>query len=214
MKFIYPVDDARITTHYGKDILNGEERQHFGVDFAKQGEVKIKAVADGIVSKSYTSTSYGECIRIIHNIDGKQWESLYAHMRAGSRRFCDGERVKQGEVVGIMGNTGYSFGQHLHFELHQPSWEMDKRYSLDPLLYLEKKKEEEVKSMAEYKFDPSNQVLQDSVKRVLTRLSNKPQDSISKEWRQKFEANEMTESDALALLFYALDKELIQGSKK
>jgi hypothetical protein len=211
MKFIKPCE-GKITSYYGKDILNGQERIHFGIDLAQLGKVEIKAVADGVVSRSYLSTSYGECIRIIHSIEGEQWESLYAHMKTGSRKFNDGDSVKQGEVIGIMGNTGYSFGQHLHFEVHQPSWETDKRYSVDPMLYL--KEEEEVKGMGEYKFEPSNKTLQDSVKRVLTRLSNKPQDSISKDWRKKFECGEMTESDALALLYHAFDKELIQGSMK
>lgn len=135
-KFIRPVTEGRITSLYGKDTLNGESRDHFGVDFAQSGTVHVMAVAAGIVSRSYTSSSYGECVRIIHQIDGKQWESLYAHMRSGSRKVKDGDRVKQGEVLGIMGNTGYSFGQHLHFELHQPTWESDKRYSVDPLKYL------------------------------------------------------------------------------
>jgi predicted transcriptional regulator len=71
---------------------------------------------------------------------------------------------------------------------------------------------EDVGGMANVLFQPSNKTLDDSVKRVLSRLSNKTQDSISKEWRKKFEKQEMTESDALALVYYALDKELIQGS--
>ena len=73
---------------------------------------------------------------------------------------------------------------------------------------------EDVGGMANVLFQPSNKTLDNSVKRVLTRFSNKSKDNISKGWRKKFEDKEMTESDALAMLYYALDKELIQGSNK
>ncbi|MGM0841742.1 MAG: M23 family metallopeptidase [Bacillota bacterium] len=104
-KFIRSIVEGRSTSLYGKDTLNGESRDHFGVDFSQSGTVNVVAVAIGIVSRSYTSYSYGECVRIIHQVDGKQWESLHAHMRSGSRKVKDGDKVKQGELLGIMGNT-------------------------------------------------------------------------------------------------------------
>jgi murein DD-endopeptidase MepM/ murein hydrolase activator NlpD len=137
VKFIYPCE-GKLTSPYGKDVLNGEVRSHFGIDLAQGGTVPIHAVADGHVSKSYLSTSYGECIRIVHYIGGVTYESLYAHMRPGSRRFHDGAKVKQGDVLGYMGETGYSFGQHLHFELHKGLWNIDKSNSVNPVDYLEK----------------------------------------------------------------------------
>jgi hypothetical protein len=137
MKFIMPTE-GKITSHYGKDVLQGKVRNHYGVDIAKSGTVYIHAVADGIVSKSYSSTSYGEVIFIQHKIDGQKWESVYAHMRTGSRKFSVGDKVKQGAVIGRMGNTGYSTGQHLHFELHKGIWNYGKTNSVNPLDYIGK----------------------------------------------------------------------------
>jgi murein DD-endopeptidase MepM/ murein hydrolase activator NlpD len=97
-------------------------RAHEGLDIAKPGTVPIKAAASGTVSKSYVSSSYGEVIFIVHNINGKTYETVYGHMRKGSRRFKVGDKVNQGTQIGLMGNTGRSTGQHLHFEVHVGRW--------------------------------------------------------------------------------------------
>lgn len=109
---------------------------HDGVDFAKGGTVPIYAAADGTVARSYRSSSYGEVIFITHYINGQQWTTVYAHMRSGSRAFGEGASVKRGQVIGIMGSTGDSTGQHLHFELHKGPWTADKRYKVNPLNYI------------------------------------------------------------------------------
>src|SRR5690625_2072972 len=131
--FIYPSKVKRVTSHFRKDRKN-----HHGTDFAQSGYHEIYAAADGKVSNSYRSTSYGECVMIVHNINGETWETLYAHMRKGSRRVKVGQTVKQGQVIGVMGNTGRSTGQHLHFELHKGYWNMQKSNAVDPLKYLGK----------------------------------------------------------------------------
>lgn len=208
--FIRPCKGA-ITSPFGRDVLNGQERSHFGVDIAQPGTVEIRSAAKGTVSRSYVSTSYGQVVFIVHTINGQEYETVYAHLRDGSRKVSVGDRVEQGELIGLMGNTGYSFGQHLHFELHKGRWNLGKTNAVNPLDYINK---ESVETVTNSIFSPSNQTLQDSVKRVLTRLSDKPEHEISKEWRKKFEAGEMTDSDALAILYYALDYELIQGSMK
>jgi hypothetical protein len=140
MDFIKP-SEGRITSSFGSDILNGQVRQHFGVDFAQKGNVPIHASEGGIVSLSYLSKSYGECVRIVHKIKGKTYETLYAHMQTGSRKVKTGDKVKQGQLLGYMGNTGYSFGQHLHFELHEGTWNSIKSCAVDPLKYLSIEKE-------------------------------------------------------------------------
>lgn len=127
--------EGRITSPFGKDILYGKERQHYGVDIAKSGEVPILAVEDGRVTKSYSSTSYGEVIFIEHVINGKVWETVYAHLRKDSRKLVQGDRVKQGQQIGLMGSTGYSTGQHLHFELHKGRWNINKSNAVNPMLY-------------------------------------------------------------------------------
>ncbi len=106
---------------------------HYGLDIAKGGTVPIVAAADGVVIRSYYSSSYGEVVFISHNIDGKQYTTVYAHMR--SRSVVQGQTVAKGQQVGIMGNSGLSFGQHLHFELHEGPWTPGKDNAVDPRKY-------------------------------------------------------------------------------
>jgi len=131
--FIFP-SVQRVTSGF----RTASRPDHHGVDFAQAGTHDIKAAAAGVVSRSYTSTSYGECIMVVHTINGQTWETVYAHMRAGSRRVREGQQVSQGQVIGIMGNTGHSSGQHLHFELHKGRWNIGKTSAVDPLSYLGK----------------------------------------------------------------------------
>ncbi|MCP8617618.1 murein hydrolase activator EnvC family protein [Salirhabdus salicampi] len=130
--FINP-SDGWLTSGYGKRWGS----MHYGIDVAKAGTVPIVSVADGIVSRSYRSASYGEVVFITHYLGGKFYTTVYAHMRYGSRTVSDGDEVKQGQRIGYMGNTGDSTGQHLHFELHLgPRWTADKSNAVNPLKYL------------------------------------------------------------------------------
>lgn len=126
---------GRITSGFG--MRWGEF--HFGVDIGGGGRkgVPIVAVADGVVDKSYKSTTYGECIMIIHHIKGVLYESVYAHMSLGSRRVKVGDHVKKGTIIGIMGSTGDSTGEHLHFELHKGGkWNFHKTFAVNPIYYI------------------------------------------------------------------------------
>jgi hypothetical protein len=110
---------------------------HAGVDIGKGGRnhaVPIVAVADGVVSRSYYSSSYGNVVFIKHNINGQQFETVYAHME--NRAVVAGQTVKKGQYLGNMGNTGRSTGPHLHFEIHIGSWTVDKKHAVDPVLYI------------------------------------------------------------------------------
>ena len=131
--FIYPTKVTRITSKF-----RDTRKNHHGVDFAQAGTHEIYAVADGEVRVSHRSDSYGEVVYIVHKLNGDTWETVYAHLREGSRRVKAGDKVKQGQVIGIMGNTGDSTGQHLHFELHKGLWNMQKSNAVDPLKYLGK----------------------------------------------------------------------------
>ncbi|WP_223696972.1 M23 family metallopeptidase, partial [Bacillus wiedmannii] len=132
-KFIYPTDTTRVTSGF-----RGSRPDHHGVDLAESGDHPIYAAASGQVSRSYSSSSYGECIMIVHTIDGVTWETVYAHMRSGSRTVKGGDYVTQGQTIGVMGNTGQSSGQHLHFELHKGRWDINKSNAVNPLDYLGK----------------------------------------------------------------------------
>jgi murein DD-endopeptidase MepM/ murein hydrolase activator NlpD len=122
-----------ITSKFGKRW----GRFHYGIDIAAPGRVPIVAAADGVVSRSYYSSTYGEVIMIRHNIGGKIYETVYAHMRKGSRKYKAGQHVKKGAIIGYMGNTGRSTGQHLHFEIHVGGWNTRKSNAVDPLQFID-----------------------------------------------------------------------------
>lgn len=104
---------------------------HYGVDIASSGTVPVVAAADGVVIRSYYSSSYGNAVFISHSINGEIYTTVYAHLR--SRSVSEGEVVAKGQQIGIMGNTGYSFGQHLHFELHRGPWNASKSNAINPV---------------------------------------------------------------------------------
>lgn len=108
---------------------------HAGIDIAnKASGVPIVAAADGVVIRSYYSSSYGNAIFIAHSINGQVYTTVYAHM--SSRIASSGQVVNKGQQIGVMGNTGQSFGQHLHFELHKGEWNAAKSNAIDPIPYL------------------------------------------------------------------------------
>ncbi|MED1204402.1 murein hydrolase activator EnvC family protein [Heyndrickxia acidicola] len=108
---------------------------HYGVDIANPGSnVPIVATADGVVSRSYLSSSYGNCIFITHDINGKIYTTVYAHMSA--RLVGNGAVVHKGQQIGIMGSTGESTGQHLHFELYPGPWIPSHATAVDPTHYI------------------------------------------------------------------------------
>ena len=109
-------------------------KQHAGIDIAASGTVPVVAAADGVVSRSYFSSSYGNVVFVTHSIGGQQWTTVYAHL--SSRQVGEGAVVAKGQQVGIMGNTGHSFGQHLHFELHKGPWNYSKSNAVNPLNYV------------------------------------------------------------------------------
>ncbi|MGN5650747.1 LysM peptidoglycan-binding domain-containing protein [Bacillus sp. Brlt_9] len=129
--FIKPAEGV-VSSEYGSRW----GRLHAGIDFAKAGNVQVHAAADGVVSRSYTSSSYGEVVFVVHQIDGQTYETVYAHMRSGSRAVQVGDKVQKGQFIGWMGSTGDSTGQHLHFEVHKGRWNIDKSQSVDPRPYL------------------------------------------------------------------------------
>lgn len=104
---------------------------HYGVDIASSGTVPVVAAADGVVIRSYYSSSYGNVIFITHSINGQIYTTVYAHLR--ERLVSEGAVVSKGQQIGIMGNTGRSYGQHLHFELHKGEWTVDKRNAINPI---------------------------------------------------------------------------------
>jgi murein DD-endopeptidase MepM/ murein hydrolase activator NlpD len=112
---IYPVS-GKLTSGYGwrEDPVKpvpGEKRFHRGVDFIGKTGDPIKAAMKGTVQHIDNDRNLGNFIILKHD-DG--YQTLYAHLSAFNVKV--GETVKQGDIIGKIGNTGYSTGPHLHME--------------------------------------------------------------------------------------------------
>ena len=107
-----------ISSPYGMRThpTTGEYKLHTGTDFCAPGinGKTVYAVKDGEVIYSAKHKAYGNFIIIDH---GKGISSCYAHMQDGSRTVQVGDKVRQGQPLGKVGDTGYSTGPHLHFEV-------------------------------------------------------------------------------------------------
>jgi murein DD-endopeptidase MepM/ murein hydrolase activator NlpD len=133
--FIKPAPGV-ITTEFGNDILEGEARLHYGLDIAKRGYVPILAAADGYVIRNYYEAGgYGNAIFLTHSIQGKTYTTVYGHLAKSNVH--EGEYIKQGQIIGVMGSTGLATGQHLHFEIHEGPWNKKKSNAVTPRKYLD-----------------------------------------------------------------------------
>ncbi|OAN35196.1 M23 family metallopeptidase [Microbacterium sp. H83] len=93
-------------------------RLHEGTDFVPGEGAPIQAIADGTVRiATEQGGAYGVTVYIDHVIDGQVVTSHYSHMQYGSLQVKTGDTVKVGDIIGRTGNTGRSYGAHLHLEL-------------------------------------------------------------------------------------------------
>ena len=110
-----PVKGVAFTSAYGvrSDPFRGTRAMHAGIDLAGPIGTPIYATADGIVGRSeYNSGGYGNLVELNH---GRGIQTRYGHL---SRSMVSaGQRVKRGDVIGLMGSTGRSTGSHLHYEV-------------------------------------------------------------------------------------------------
>ena len=119
--FICPLKSySRISSEYGwrKNPVTGVNKLHAGTDFAAPGGTPIYAAASGYVQVAgWSSGGYGNYVIIYHGkmSDGNQYSTLYGLMRSVAT--SAGKYVQQGEVIGYVGSTGNSTGNHLHLEV-------------------------------------------------------------------------------------------------
>ncbi|MEK5231444.1 M23 family metallopeptidase [Lysinibacillus sp. FSL K6-0232] len=132
--FICPVKNARLTSKFGWRNLGFGKEWHQGVDLASTGKVPIYASAAGVISRAQALSSYGNVVMIRHTINGKVYETNYAHLDSYCVRI--GQRVRQGQQIGVMGNIGRAFGIHLHFEIHRGLWATGQPNAIDPMNYI------------------------------------------------------------------------------
>ena len=131
--FICPLKSySRISSEYGMRVnpVSGVRKLHAGIDFAAPGGTPIYAAASGYVQVAGWSTGgYGNYVIIYHGkmTDGNAYTTLYGHMK--SIATTAGKYVKQGELIGYVGTTGNSTGNHLHLEVWKGS---SKANSINP----------------------------------------------------------------------------------
>lgn len=108
---------------------------HNGIDLGNSGNTStpVLATASGIVTRAGWHHAYGNHVMITHNINGQLYTTVYAHMHT-SPYVSVGDVVYQGQQIGTMGNTGNSFGAHLHFELYEGYYNYP--YSVNPRKYI------------------------------------------------------------------------------
>lgn len=91
---------------------------HNGVDFTPGNGTPIYAIAAGTVSvHSDDAYGYGNHVILSHNVNGMVFDSLYAHMQTGTSPLNAGDVVEVGDFIGLVGDTGESYGAHLHLEI-------------------------------------------------------------------------------------------------
>lgn len=112
-----PVPTAKFRSAYGmrRHPITGRMRMHSGVDWAAPRGTPILAAGDGTVLESgWHSGGYGKQTKIRH---ANGYVSSYSHQSKILKGIVPGAKVKQGQVIGLIGSTGLSTGPHLHYEL-------------------------------------------------------------------------------------------------
>ena len=127
-----------VPTSAGMSSGYGDNRGHRGIDITGKENTPIVAAADGTVTQvviecphnypkksNCCSTGYGNYVVITHNrkIDGKKVKTRYSHLTSAC--VSDGQKVSAGDTIAYMGNTGYSTGCHLDFEVILDGVHMD-----------------------------------------------------------------------------------------
>lgn len=108
-KFIYPLRNFILSSKYGYRWGSF----HAGIDLAAPRGTTIMSADGGTIVQAGWNSGYGYCVTVDH---GGGVKTLYGHMSKVS--VSVGQRVAQGEKIGEVGSTGYSTGNHCHFEIH------------------------------------------------------------------------------------------------
>jgi murein DD-endopeptidase MepM/ murein hydrolase activator NlpD len=124
---VRPLRGGFVSSRFGRrmDPFTGEIVQHTGVDFRARTGSPIVSTASGIVARTGRDGGYGIMIEIDH---GNGFKTRYAHL--SKVLVHRGQRVKRGEIIGLVGNTGRSTGSHLHYEV------LFRKVHRDPLQYV------------------------------------------------------------------------------
>jgi len=126
----WPVEGGWVSSNFGSRLhpISGKKQFHRGVDIPGKEGSAVLAVADGVVTRSQKSGSFGWVVEIDH---GDSYTTLYSHNRKNLVSL--GETVVKGQAIAEIGSTGRSTGPHVHFEVSK-----NKR-NINPVRYLYKK---------------------------------------------------------------------------
>jgi murein DD-endopeptidase MepM/ murein hydrolase activator NlpD len=111
-----PIELSRVRSGFARSRMHpidGEFRAHKGIDFAAPSGTPVRVTGAGVVESAAWENGYGRVIRVRHR---DQITTLYAHLRGFAPGIAKGKRVKQGDVIGYVGMTGWATGPHLHYE--------------------------------------------------------------------------------------------------
>jgi murein DD-endopeptidase MepM/ murein hydrolase activator NlpD len=111
-----PVDYVKVSSFFNpfrKHPVLNRIRAHKGVDYAASTGTPIKTTGDGRVVYKGRKGGYGQVVMIEH---GHEYTTLYAHLSDFHENLNEGDNVKQGQVIGYVGETGLATGPHLHYE--------------------------------------------------------------------------------------------------
>lgn len=129
--FDWPIDEARLTRAYSADPVphpkkRRKKKSHWGIDLASDKGTPIYASHHGVVSYNGREfKGYGKMV-LVEGENG--WATIYAHL--DKTLVKEGQKLRQGDIIGLMGKTGRVTGVHLHFEIRQ------NKEAYDPLLFL------------------------------------------------------------------------------
>ena len=112
-----PVDFfSRISSRFGfgrKHPVLNKIRAHKGVDYAAPTGTPVRATGDGVIAFTGKNGGFGRTIKLKH---GGAYSTVYAHLRRIAKNIRRGKKVKQGQIIGYVGQSGLATGPHLHYE--------------------------------------------------------------------------------------------------
>jgi murein DD-endopeptidase MepM/ murein hydrolase activator NlpD len=112
-----PMEFSRITSGFTQARLHPvlhTMRAHKGTDFAAPEGTPVRATADGVVMVAGEQNGYGNVVILQHD---NTYSTVYAHLSRFAPAVRGGSRVRQGDTIGYVGQTGWATGPHLHYEL-------------------------------------------------------------------------------------------------
>ena len=153
-----PLEFRRISSVFGtrRHPILGTMRAHKGTDYAASSGTPVRAIGDGVVTRSNYHRGYGNVLEVRHR---NGYVSRYAHLRGFARGVRAGTRVTVGQTIGYVGSTGLSTGPHLHFEMLIGGRQRDSRAVLaslkggDPIPKSERARFESLRSLLLAKLD-------------------------------------------------------------